>query len=435
MVIATIIGARPQFIKASMVSRAIAFHNASLSRDQGAMADPKSSVSAHRPSPITSRPSRIAHRPLPMASSPSPLAEILIHTGQHYDFNMSDIFFQELGIRQPDYHLGVGSGDHGEQTGEMLKRIEEVLKKTNPDFVIVYGDTNSTLAGALAAAKLHIPVAYVEAGLRSFNKKMPEEINRVLTDHCSTILFCPTKVAVQNLKNEGFTNILANGELFCADSLPPTPYALRLTPNDHLVINVGDVMFDLLKQSLPIAAKSQVLDRLSLKPKNYKVLTLHRAENVDDFNKLKELIDFVSSLDAQNIVFPVHPRTKKTLLSLSRLPQNLLTIEPVGYFDMLKLMMNASMILTDSGGVQKEAYWLKVPCITLREETEWTETIESGWNVLYKKYNGKHPIKSYNNNQYGDGHAAERIVQMLRQAIGDGQWALGDKWERKGLRN
>ena len=283
--------------------------------------------------------------------------EVTIHTGQHYDYEMNKIFFKELNIPEPDYHLGVGSGSHGEQTGEMLKRIEEVLMKEVPDLVLVYGDTNSTLAGALAASKLHIKVGHIEAGLRSFDRRMPEEINRVLTDHCSDLLFCPTETAVRNLEVEGITN------------------GVYLT---------GDVMVDALNENIEIAEKrSRILDEMDLKPEGYCLATVHRAENTDDFERLKSIAD--AFCEIENLVFPCHPRTEKCLREFGlwdELVESVKVIKPVGYLDMLMLERNAKKILTDSGGVQKEAYILKVPCVTLRENTEWVETVEGGWNVL-----------------------------------------------------
>jgi UDP-N-acetylglucosamine 2-epimerase (non-hydrolysing) len=311
MKIASVVGARPNFIKCAPLSREI----------------------------------RKVHN------------EIIIHTGQHYDYEMNKVFFDDLEIPEPDYHLGVGSGNHGEQTGEMLKRTEEVLMKEEPDFVFVFGDTNSTLAGALAAAKLNIKVAHIEAGLRSFDKNMPEEINRVLTDHCSDILFCPTETSVENLKREGVTN------------------GVYLT---------GDVMVDALKKNIEIAEKkAMILNELDLRPKEYYLATVHRAENTDDFNKLKSIVDAFCAIE--NLVFPCHPRTEKYLKDYGLwdgLVENVRVIKPVGYLDMLVLEKNAKKILTDSGGVQKEAYIFEVPCITLRNTTEWTETVEDGWNVL-----------------------------------------------------
>lgn len=322
--------------------------------------------------------------------------EVLIHTGQHYDYDMNKIFFDELGIPEPDYHLEVGSGTHGEQTGEMLKRTEEVLIKETPDLVLVFGDTNSTLAGALAASKLHIRVGHVEAGLRSYDKSMPEEINRVLTDYCSDILFCPTETAVENLKKEGIKN------------------GVYLT---------GDVMVDALKENIEIAEKkSKILHELGLRPKEYYLATLHRAENTDDFERLSNIVDAFCELE--NLVFPCHPRTEKFLKQFDlwdKITKEIKVIKPVGYLDMLMLEKNARKILTDSGGVQKEAYILKVPCITLRENTEWVETVEDGWNVLtgaekekiVKMANDFEP-KGEQRDVFGSGDASERITKLLR---------------------
>ncbi|MCD4798580.1 MAG: UDP-N-acetylglucosamine 2-epimerase (non-hydrolyzing), partial [Methanosarcinales archaeon] len=283
--------------------------------------------------------------------------EVIIHTGQHYDYEMNKVFFEELNIPEPDYHLDVGSGSHGYQTGEMIKRIEEVLLKEEPDLVLVYGDTNSTIAGALAASKLHITVAHIESGLRSYDKSMPEEINRILTDHCSDILFCPTETSADNLKREGVMN------------------GVHLT---------GDVMVDALKENIKIAEKKErILDEIDLKSKEYYLATIHRAENTDDFERLENIVDAFCEIG--NLVFPCHPRTEKCLKGFGlwdRLVENTRVIRPVGYLDMLMLEKNARKVLTDSGGVQKEAYIFKVPCITLRDNTEWVETVEDGWNVL-----------------------------------------------------
>ena len=312
MKIVSVVGARPQFIKCAPVSREI----------------------------------RKNH------------TEILVHTGQHYDPEMSDVFFEELHIPRPDYHLDVGSGSHGKQTGDILVRVEEILLCEKPDLVIVYGDTNTTLAGALAAAKLHIPVAHVEAGLRSFDPTMPEEINRIVTDHISDLLFCPTENAVKLLANEGITRGV------------------------HLV---GDVMVDALEFNKEIAEKrSPVLERLGIIPDQYLVLTVHRPANTDSGEHMESIIEAVGEA-GMPVVFPVHPRTHKCLEEYGmggRLPANIIITEPLGYLDMLKLMQHASKILTDSGGIQKEAYLLGVPCITLRENTEWVETVKEGWNVL-----------------------------------------------------
>jgi len=312
MKIVSIVGARPQFIKCAPLSREL----------------------------------RKNHK------------EVLVHTGQHYDPEMSEIFFRELQIPEPDYHLEVGSGPHGKQTGLILVRVEEVLEREEPDMVLVYGDTNSTLAGALAAAKMHIPVSHVEAGLRSFDRTMPEEINRVLTDHISDLLFCPTETAVKNLANEGITNGV------------------------HLV---GDVMVDALHFNRGIALeKSHILERLGMEEKGYLVVTVHRPANTDNRENMQSIIEALGEA-GKPVIFPMHPRTRKYLQSygmLDRLPANLIITEPLGYLDMLRLMDGAEKILTDSGGIQKEAYLLGVPCITLRENTEWVETVQGGWNVL-----------------------------------------------------
>lgn len=313
MKVVSIIGARPQFIKCAPVSRVLRH-----------VAD-----------------------------------EVLVHTGQHYDDSMSGVFFRELGIADPDHHLGIGSGSHGRQTGDMLKGVEDVLLKESPDLVLVYGDTNSTLAGALAAVKLHVPVVHVEAGLRSFNRTMPEEINRVLTDQVSSLLLCPTETAVENLRREGVT---------------------------EGVYLVGDVMYDALMDSFERARqRSTVLERLGVRPKKYLLATVHRAENTDHITKLDGIMAALNQLAVPErvVVFPVHPRTRKQLEKLSFQPSAYLRlIDPVSYLDMVRLESEAQSIVTDSGGIQKEVYWLGVPCITLREETEWVETVASGWNCL-----------------------------------------------------
>ncbi len=348
----TIVGARPQFIKAAPVTRLLR---------------------------------RV-------------VKEVLVHTGQHYDQQMSAVFFDELQIPEPDYNLGVGSGSHGWQTGQMLIRIEEVLLAEQPDWVLVYGDTNSTVAGALAAVKLHIPVAHVEAGLRSYNRRMPEEHNRVLTDHASDLLFCPTVTAVNNLAREGIGQ------------------GVRL---------VGDVMYDALLFNAELAERhTTVLDRLELEPGGYALATLHRPHNTDDLERLQSIVAAFSEIWLP-VVFPVHPRTRQRLVDAgleSRLAQSHhpRLIDPVGYLDMLALEKNASLILTDSGGVQKEAYFFAVPCLTLREETEWVETVDAGWNLLvgadrnaiigaarWFKPEGIPPLS------FGDGHAAGQIVEAL----------------------
>lgn len=311
MKIVTIVGARPQFIKAAAVSRELRRH----------------------------------HR------------EVLVHTGQHYDDNMSQVFFDELGIPAPDYQLGIGSGGHGAQTGAMLSAIEAVLLREKPDRVLVYGDTNSTLAGALAAAKLRIPVAHVEAGLRSFNRGMPEELNRVLTDHLADLLFCPSETAVANLAAEG----IAAG-----------------------VHWVGDVMREALASAWKRAEReSKVLDRLGLVAGGYALATVHRAENADDLVRLTAIVEALQEISLRMpVIFPVHPRTRRRLPESPAGAGNLRLLEPQGYLDAMQLTAAAAVVLTDSGGLQKEAYWLRVPCVTLREETEWVETVQQGWNVL-----------------------------------------------------
>jgi UDP-N-acetylglucosamine 2-epimerase len=323
----------------------------------------------------------------------------MVHTGQHYDENMSQVFFDELEIRKPDYNLGVGSGAHGKMTGLMLEKIEEVLLQEKPDVVLVYGDTNSTLAGALAASKLHIPVGHVEAGLRSFNRQMPEEINRVLTDHVSTFLFCPTDTAVNNLRKEGIT----------AD-----------------VFKVGDVMFDSFLFNKQLAQKkSTILSELSLKPKSYCLVTVHREENTTNGKRLTGIFEAFNQLATQDCPFiaPLHPRTAKALNDLGRNRLSSLHVrilEPVSYLDMVSLETHAKVILTDSGGVQKEAYFAETPCITLREETEWVETVDNGWNHLAgtdtEKIMRLADLKKYPSDHtqfFGDGNSAKEIIELI----------------------
>lgn len=360
MKIVTIIGARPQFIKAATISRAIAAHNRS-------------------------------------GASPA-VVEILIHTGQHYDDGMSAIFFRELEIPEPKYNLNVGSGPHGQQTGQMLATIEETLLAEQPDWVLIYGDTNSTLAGALAAAKLHIPIAHVEAGLRSFNRRMPEEINRIVADRLATLLFCPSQTAVENLIAEG----IVKG-----------------------VSIVGDVMADALEFAVAkVSDNSDILNRLGLQPQSYLLATVHRAENTGDSQRFRTIMATLSELsEREPVIFPLHPRTKKILEHTLNLElPSLRLIDPVGYFDIIALEKSARMLLTDSGGMQKEAYWLKVPCITLRDETEWVETVESGWNILAGADQKKIINATQNFTQpiahpdlYGDGHVAEKIIISLSE--------------------
>jgi UDP-N-acetylglucosamine 2-epimerase len=341
----SIVGARPQFIKAAPVSRAI----------------------------------RRTHE------------EVLVHTGQHYDDNMSDLFFRELSIPEPDINLGVGSGSHGAQTGAMMAGLEKVAMDVKPDWVLVYGDTNSTLAGALVAAKLHMHLAHVEAGLRSFERRMPEEVNRVVADHVSDLLLCPTPVAVENLKREGI---------------------------EHGVHIVGDVMYDAFLFNVEAARKqSDVVERLGLEPGGFALVTVHRAENTDDADRLHAIVDGLDR-SGLNVVLPLHPRTRSRLSEA--LPKRIRVIEPVGYIDMLALEAAAAVIATDSGGVQKEAYFLGKPCVTLRDSTEWTETVGAGWNVLVGA-DSKRISDAMRNfrpsarrpNVFGDGHAAEEIAALL----------------------
>ena len=353
MKLVSIVGARPQFIKAAVLSRAL----------------------------------RRAHQ------------EILVHTGQHYDDGMSAVFFRELAIPEPDVNLGVGSGSHAQQTGEMLAGIEAVLLRERPDAVVVYGDTNSTVAGALAAAKLVLPVAHVEAGLRSFNRAMPEEVNRVVADQLAACLLCPSANAVENLRREGIVSGV------------------------HLV---GDVMADaLLDARVRAVGTSRVLETLALKSGHFLLVTVHRAENTDDLGRLAAIVAALGALGGagETVVFPAHPRTRKALASLGVEPlPRVRIIEPVGYLDMVRLEGAARAILTDSGGVQKEAYWLGVPCVTLRDETEWVETVAHGWNVLagadtervVAAVRGLAP-PAERPPLYGDGHAAERAAAAIAE--------------------
>jgi len=325
------------------------------------------------------------------------VTEILVHTGQHYDNNMSDVFFNELEIPIPDYNLGIGSGTHGQNTGRMIEAIEKVLLGEKPDWVLVYGDTNTTLAGALAASKLKIHIAHVEAGLRSFNRTMPEEINRILTDHASDILFVPTETAVKNLLNEGIEK-------------------------DKIKL-VGDVMYDaVIYYSQRIGESNDILDRLGMKKKKYILATIHRQENTDYRENLGTIL-YGLELASLPTIFPLHPRTKKQIekFKIGKFSQIHL-IEPVSYIDMIDLERQAAVIATDSGGVQKEAYFKGVPCLTLRSETEWTELIEIGWNVLADMSSAEGIADSINmamsrtgkpKNLFGDGKSAEKIVDLL----------------------
>ncbi len=326
--------------------------------------------------------------------------EILVHTGQHYDDEMSKLFFDELHIPKPDYNLGVGSGLHAEQTGKMLIKIEKILLDQKPDFMLIYGDTNSTVAGALAAAKLHIPIGHVEAGLRSFDRSMPEEINRIVSDHVSDILFAPTDTAVKNLRDEG----VAKG-----------------------VYNIGDVMYDALLEKISIAErKSAIFSKLNIKAKEYILVTIHRPSNTDEKKNLSDILSAFSKID-KTIVFPIHPRTMKFIKKYDltdKISENVIITKPLGYLDFILLEKNASKILTDSGGIQKEAYLLKIPCITLRESTEWIETVRDGWNVLVGE-NEQKIINAVNtflpnkkqNNYFGDGTASKKIKDILDACV------------------
>lgn len=361
MKIVTVIGARPQFIKASVVSHELSIR--------------------------------------------SGIDEVLVHTGQHYDAGMSDVFFSELGIPEPNYNLGISGGSHGLQTGRMLEKLEEVLLDENPDLVILYGDTNSTLAGALASVKLHIPIAHIEAGLRSFNQQMPEEVNRILTDHCSKWLFAPTQTAVQNLQNEG----LDSGRI-CL---------------------VGDVMYDVAKL-FSEKAKGRIRDLTSTRTASgkYILATVHRAENTDNLERLTNIfqgLQIFAQKSTQAVILPLHPRTKKMLTEHGIPTDGLDIIDPVGFLDMVALEKNAELIVTDSGGVQKEAYFHGRPCVTLRDETEWVELLESGWNrlcppgnageVIADSISGSLNTRGSDVSHYGSGNAASIIVDHLVNVI------------------
>lgn len=355
MKVLTVVGARPQFIKAAPVSRALR-------------------AAGH--------------------------TEFLVHTGQHYDRQMSRVFFDEMQIPEPDINLEVGSGSHAAQTAQMLSKLEQVMESNKPDCVVIYGDTNSTLAGALVAAKLDVRLAHIEAGLRSFNRAMPEETNRVLADHVSDYLFCPTQTAVDNLAREGITSGVSL---------------------------VGDTMFDAVRQFGKIAEeRSTILEQLNLSPGKFLLATVHRAYNTDDLETLRGILSAFIELK-ETIVFPVHPRTRERInqLHLGIADGAIKMIEPVGYLDMLMLERNARLILTDSGGMQKEAFFFGVPCVTLRPETEWTETVDAGWNIIA----GVTPegIRRAVNETvwpteppaqiFGDGNAAEKIVERLVEQV------------------
>lgn len=314
----------------------------------------------------------------------------MVHTGQHFDPLMSDVFFSELHMAKPAYNLEINDLGHGAMIGRMLERIEHTLLVEKPAAVLVYGDTNSTLAGALAAAKLNIPVVHVEAGLRSFNRRMPEEINRLLTDHASNMLLCPTRTSVANLAAEG------------------------ITANVHLI---GDVMYDAtLRATSRADTESTILDDLRLRPGQYALATLHRAENTDNSDRLRRLLDWLADRGReQPVVMPTHPRTRRIMDKLGLQPKNILFTAPVGYLDMTRLTHNAAAIFTNSGGLQKEAYFHRVPCVTLRDETEWVETIEAGWNRLWTVdfYRERRDITDY-----GTGAASAKVASLLQQSFG-----------------
>jgi len=343
----TVVGARPQFIKAAALSRALAARH--------------------------------------------DVAETLVHTGQHFDREMSQVFFDELGIPAPARHLDIHGGSHGEMTGRMLAALESAMGEVGPDAVLVYGDTNSTLAGALAAAKLCLPVAHVEAGLRSFNRRMPEEVNRVLADHVSDLLFCPTRAAVANLAREGIT---------------------------EGVHDVGDVMYDAtLFAAAAARQRSTILAKLSVEPRGYAVATLHRQENTDDPAALAAAVAYLAEeARRQPVVLPLHPRTRAALGDAGVATGAIRLVPPLGYLDMHRLLVDAALVLTDSGGLQKEGYFHRVPCVTLRDETEWVETVDCGWNRLWR---GPTWLPRCDIADYGDGRAAERIAEIIALRYGN----------------
>ncbi|MCE5286400.1 MAG: UDP-N-acetyl glucosamine 2-epimerase [Pelosinus sp.] len=388
MRVVTIVGARPQFIKAAPVSIALA-------------------LSHHN--------------------------EIVVHTGQHYDPSMSDVFFDELCIPTPKYNLGVGSGGHAFQTGNILIGLEEVLIKEKPDIVLLYGDTNSTVAGALAAVKLHIPVVHIEGGVRSYDMCVPEEVNRVLTDRVSHIIFVPTKSAAGNLKNEGYELILNNGDIVDIENLIYSKDDIK--QGFGIVCNIGDVMYDAALMFSEIAKeKSGILEELNLKSKQYVLATIHRPQNTDDAKVLLEIINGLDKISEKTtVVFPMHPRVQKAINQyfgtdfLNTIKRNIIIINPVSYFDMLILEKNAGVIITDSGGVQHEAAFYKIPCVTVLDKTPWIESVENGWNRLcgtsceeiYNSY-----VIAKNSNPiwkglscYGYGDAAKRFVKVVERIM------------------
>jgi len=352
-----------------------------------------------------------------MAGRPGLIIPEIVHTGQHYDYAMSEIFFRELDLPAPSYSLGAGSASHAKQTAVIMTRFEDVCISDPPGMVVVFGDVNSTLACSLVSSKLGIPVAHVESGLRSYNRSMPEEINRVVTDHLSSFLFCPTEKSVKNLEREGFESIVEGGRLL--ENLPDITVPSGLADN-RMVFNTGDIMYDMMLQALEkSSSSSSVLSGLSVEPGSYNLLTIHRAENTGDLRVLSERLKFARDNGSGcPVVFPVHPRTRKILENVpGNLLEKMILSEPVGYFDMVWLIKNANMVFTDSGGVQKEAYWAGTPCVTLREETEWPETVESGRNVLYKNYGGRHIFRQVNALAYGDGRSACRMAGIIERAL------------------
>jgi UDP-GlcNAc3NAcA epimerase len=346
--ILTVVGARPQFIKAAALSRALSRRG---------------------------------------------ITEIMVHTGQHFEHGMSGVFFAELDIPAPDHHLGINGGGHGDMTGRMLQCLEPVMLKEKPDLVVVYGDTNSTVAGALCAAKLHIPIAHVEAGLRSFDRRMSEEVNRVISDHLSDLLLCPTRAAVANLAAEG----IVRG-----------------------VHHVGDVMYDAaLHAATEAKSRSNILERLGLRTGGYAVATVHRAENTDRPEALARIADWLGDqAQRQPIILPLHPRTRRALARTALNFSRVCLIDPLGYVDMTRLMCGASAVFTDSGGLQKEAYFHRVPCVTLRSVTEWVETVEAGWNRLWTQPNYREPRREIE--EYGSGDASGTIAALLAEKFSAG---------------
>ncbi|MCK5145110.1 UDP-N-acetyl glucosamine 2-epimerase [bacterium] len=370
---------------------------------------------------VGARPQFVKYLPLNLATKKlnrecaADLVDVLVHTGQHYDYNMSRLFFDELGIKLPDYNLGAGGKLQAVQTAEVLVKCDEVFNKEDPDVVVVYGDTNSTIGAALAAVKLHIPVAHVEAGLRSFNKFMPEEINRIVVDHTSTLLFCPSQSATQQLQNEGFRRVLDNGKLMSLDY--KFSDQSMIDKNNPMIVNTGDIMYDVMEHALKMAqSQSSIIADLALGDINFTLLTIHRAENTDHAEALKRVAEYVTDITSGGqVICPMHPRTAKACERHGvQFGSNVRIIDPVSYFDLLMLLESASGVLTDSGGLQKEAFWMKTPCITLREETEWIETIDSGWNVLFGTADCWPNAPEFVPSVYGDGNAAERMLHLLQ---------------------